>query len=185
MTTSKSSNKFKQTRTRFGLSVVDMARLMGVHRQTYGKWERGESPPNATTNRLLDVLIEVGTWSRNGLFMGWLTDKFVEKPKKEGVIMKARIFTKSIKANNRIDQSSRKMVLANGENGKGKELHSCRFWVGNDVSRSQAEFWCLNEAKRIGIDRIFIAIDAGDSQGTFPDSEYRLVDGEYEFIRIK
>ena len=47
----------KEARLRLGLSINDMARACGVHRQTWVKWERGERTPDAAALRLLDVLI--------------------------------------------------------------------------------------------------------------------------------
>lgn len=40
-----------------GLSVSEMAQALGVHRQTYTKWERGEREPSAATARLIETLI--------------------------------------------------------------------------------------------------------------------------------
>jgi DNA-binding transcriptional regulator YiaG len=45
-----------ETRQKLGLSIAEMARALGIHRQTWVKWERGEQSPPAvavTAMRLL------------------------------------------------------------------------------------------------------------------------------------
>jgi DNA-binding transcriptional regulator YiaG len=45
----------------FGLTIAQMSRAMGVHRNTYTKWESGERTINAAAARLVET-------------MGWLAD---------------------------------------------------------------------------------------------------------------
>lgn len=50
-----------EARHKLGLSVGEMAQLMGVHRDTYGKWERdrdkgGQQPP-AVATRMMKTLV--------------------------------------------------------------------------------------------------------------------------------
>jgi transcriptional regulator with XRE-family HTH domain len=40
-------NTMSETRKTLGLSVTEMADLLGVHLMTYRKWESGERAPNA------------------------------------------------------------------------------------------------------------------------------------------
>lgn len=46
----------KETRSKLGISVAEMARAMGVHRDTWGKWERGERRPDNAATRLMGLL---------------------------------------------------------------------------------------------------------------------------------
>lgn len=46
----------KEARLRLGLSPNQMAYAMGVHRQTWVKWERGERQPDRAAIRLIDAL---------------------------------------------------------------------------------------------------------------------------------
>ena len=48
----------KQARQRLGLSIAEMARRCGVHRNTWAKWEREERRPNAAARRLIEILLE-------------------------------------------------------------------------------------------------------------------------------
>lgn len=59
-------NDMKQCRLRLSLSIADMARALGVHRQTYVKWERGEQKPPAVAIRLVKTLLwlhDIGMFS--------------------------------------------------------------------------------------------------------------------------
>jgi transcriptional regulator with XRE-family HTH domain len=47
----------KQARLFLGLSQVDMARAMGVHRSTWLKWERQTQGITAAPMRLVNVLL--------------------------------------------------------------------------------------------------------------------------------
>ena len=47
----------KEARLRLGLSINEMARACGVHRQTWVKWERGERSPDAAALRLIHALL--------------------------------------------------------------------------------------------------------------------------------
>ena len=49
-------NIAKETRELFDLGVGEMATLMGVHRETYGKWERGAQRMPNVARRLCAVL---------------------------------------------------------------------------------------------------------------------------------
>jgi DNA-binding XRE family transcriptional regulator len=49
--------KPKDARLRLGFTVNQMAFAMGVHRQTWIKWEREEQNPSASTMRLILVLL--------------------------------------------------------------------------------------------------------------------------------
>lgn len=55
--------------TEFKLNIADMSRLLNVHRDTYGKWERGERQPSAATVELIKILRWLNT---NGLLNRWL-----------------------------------------------------------------------------------------------------------------
>jgi DNA-binding XRE family transcriptional regulator len=48
---------FKQARLTLGLNQAQMAQTMGIHRQTWVKWERNERKPNATAVRLIELLL--------------------------------------------------------------------------------------------------------------------------------
>lgn len=52
----------KQARQELGLSINDMARACGIHRQTWVKWEREERKPSAAALQLIKILF-------------WLKDK--------------------------------------------------------------------------------------------------------------
>lgn len=45
-----------QARQTLGLSIAEMARAMGVHRQTWTKWERDERQPDKAAAQLMDLL---------------------------------------------------------------------------------------------------------------------------------
>ena len=45
-----------QVRQSMGLSIKEMAHIMGVHRQTWTKWERGERRPDNAAVRLMELL---------------------------------------------------------------------------------------------------------------------------------
>ena len=45
-----------EARKSLGLFVNEMAGLMGVHRQTWVKWERGERVPDNAAVRLMQLL---------------------------------------------------------------------------------------------------------------------------------
>jgi DNA-binding transcriptional regulator YiaG len=49
-------NDFREARLRLGLSQGQASSLLGVDRDTLGKWERCERRPNAAARRLIDVL---------------------------------------------------------------------------------------------------------------------------------
>jgi DNA-binding transcriptional regulator YiaG len=50
------ANELKEARLRLGLSIQQMAGAMGVHRQTWTKWERGERAPDNAALRLIEAL---------------------------------------------------------------------------------------------------------------------------------
>lgn len=45
-----------EARQKLGLSIAEMARAMGVHRQTWTKWERGERQPDKASLQLMQLL---------------------------------------------------------------------------------------------------------------------------------
>lgn len=45
-----------QARQTLGLSIAEMARAMGVHRQTWTKWERDERQPDKAAAQLMRLL---------------------------------------------------------------------------------------------------------------------------------
>lgn len=45
-----------EARQKLGLSIEEMARAMGVHRQTWVKWERGERRPDNAAVQLMHLL---------------------------------------------------------------------------------------------------------------------------------
>ena len=50
-------DKLKEKRERLGLSQVEMAKLVGVHLNTYSLWERGAGQPNdENKEKLKDIL---------------------------------------------------------------------------------------------------------------------------------
>lgn len=46
-----------EARQALGLSIAEMARAMGVHRQTWVKWEREERQPNDSAVQLMRLLV--------------------------------------------------------------------------------------------------------------------------------
>ena len=46
----------KQVRESIGLSINEIARAMGVHRQTWIKWERGERKPDNAAAQFMGLL---------------------------------------------------------------------------------------------------------------------------------
>ena len=48
---------FLQARQALGLNIKQMAACLGVHRDTYGKWERGEQSPPAIAESHIRLLI--------------------------------------------------------------------------------------------------------------------------------
>lgn len=52
-----SSSELKEARLRLGLSQQAMSAAMGVHRQTWVKWERGERQPDRAALRLIQALL--------------------------------------------------------------------------------------------------------------------------------
>lgn len=44
-----------ETRQKLGLNASEMARLMGVHRETWAKWEDGRREPNEAAKTLMGV----------------------------------------------------------------------------------------------------------------------------------
>lgn len=50
------SNELKESRLRLGLSQQAMSAAMGIHRQTWVKWERGERTPDNAALRLIEAL---------------------------------------------------------------------------------------------------------------------------------
>jgi DNA-binding XRE family transcriptional regulator len=53
-----------EARSKLGLSIAEMASLMGVHRDTWGKWERGQRQPDQAAVRLMQTLVWI---AENGL----------------------------------------------------------------------------------------------------------------------
>lgn len=61
------SSEILEARQELGLNIKTMARCLGVHRDTYGKWERGEqSAPAVAINhiKLLVWLKQLGFLNR-------------------------------------------------------------------------------------------------------------------------
>jgi DNA-binding transcriptional regulator YiaG len=56
----------KQARLVLGLNQKQMATAMGVHRQTWVKWERGERRMNAAAVKLLERILETAKTGRKG-----------------------------------------------------------------------------------------------------------------------
>lgn len=52
-----SNGELKETRLKLGLSQQAMSAAMGVHRQTWVKWERGERQPDRAALRLIEALL--------------------------------------------------------------------------------------------------------------------------------
>ena len=50
------ASELKEVRLRLGLSQQAMSAAMGVHRQTWVKWERGERTPDNAALRLIEAL---------------------------------------------------------------------------------------------------------------------------------
>lgn len=50
------SQELKEARLRLGLGLNQMAAAMGIHRQTWVKWERGERTPDNAALRLIEAL---------------------------------------------------------------------------------------------------------------------------------
>ena len=50
------ANELAEARFRLGLNIQQMAGAMGVHRQTWTKWERGEQKAPAVAIRLIQAL---------------------------------------------------------------------------------------------------------------------------------
>jgi DNA-binding transcriptional regulator YiaG len=51
------NSKPKKIREELGLTQLQMSELMGIHRQTWIKWERGERKPGRAALRLMAVLL--------------------------------------------------------------------------------------------------------------------------------
>ena len=64
----------KGTRLKLGLNQQEMADLMGVHRQTWVKWERDERRPDRAAQRLLTIL----TWLHDNKLLEKLTNHIYE-----------------------------------------------------------------------------------------------------------
>jgi DNA-binding transcriptional regulator YiaG len=47
----------KEARLRLGLNQTKMAEAMGIHRQTWVKWERAERKPDNAAIRLIEALL--------------------------------------------------------------------------------------------------------------------------------
>ena len=67
----------KEKRERLGLKQSDMARLMGVHRQTYVSWERGEKQMSAAPARLLEMIEDLSAKHPN--IFEQLAEQFIER----------------------------------------------------------------------------------------------------------
>ena len=52
----------KAARESLGLSRSEMAEVMGVYYNTWGKWERGERAPDSAAVRLMQILEWLGPW---------------------------------------------------------------------------------------------------------------------------
>jgi DNA-binding transcriptional regulator YiaG len=52
-----------------GLNKQDMARALGVHYNTYGKWSRGEQNPPAVVYTTVELLLFI---EKNQLLLEWL-----------------------------------------------------------------------------------------------------------------
>jgi len=50
------NGELKEARLRLGLSQQAMSAAMGIHRQTWVKWERGERSPDHAALRLIEAL---------------------------------------------------------------------------------------------------------------------------------
>lgn len=49
-------NRAEHCRRKLGVSYAVAARVCGVHRQTWIKWERGEREPDNAAARLMEIL---------------------------------------------------------------------------------------------------------------------------------
>ncbi len=62
-----------EARQKLGLSRAEMARAMGVHRETWAKWERGEREPDSAAVRLMELLCWLHD-NRGPTLARWLTE---------------------------------------------------------------------------------------------------------------
>lgn len=65
------SNNTLEARHELGLSIAEMARALGIHRQTWIKWERGEQRPPAVAITAMRMLAFI---SLRGLLGEWQTE---------------------------------------------------------------------------------------------------------------
>ena len=63
---------------------------------------------------------------------------------------KARIFIKSI------NEKQAMMILARGQNGKGRSIYKCGFWLDSSESEKLAIQNCKEVAKKFGIDTLYV-----------------------------
>jgi len=59
----------KQARENLGLNQTQMAEAMGVHRNTWLKWERGEQQISAAPARLIQVFLWLNSKNMLNLFL--------------------------------------------------------------------------------------------------------------------
>ena len=64
----------KKAREQLGLSINEMASAMGIHRQTWVKWERGERDPGAAALRLIGTLL----WLKKKKMLNKYIEDFME-----------------------------------------------------------------------------------------------------------
>lgn len=69
----------KQKRENLGLSQADMARLMGVHYNTWVKWERGENAITAAPLRAVAILVQIHNETPD--LFELILNQYVEKEK--------------------------------------------------------------------------------------------------------
>lgn len=61
--------EIKNARFALGLNMDQMASALGVDRNTWGKWERGERHPGAAAVTAINLLLHL---HERGLLAGWL-----------------------------------------------------------------------------------------------------------------
>ena len=68
--------QFLQARQALGLNIKQMAACLGVHRDTYGKWERGEQSPPAIAESHIRLLLWLKQQGLVKLTADWQTARF-------------------------------------------------------------------------------------------------------------
>lgn len=70
------TSSFLQARQALGLNIKQMAACLGVHRDTYGKWERGEQTPPAIAESHIRLLLWLKQQGLVKLTADWQTARF-------------------------------------------------------------------------------------------------------------